>query len=388
MKWVNESGANWFPVSDESIIYDEIRPGIYQLFKVTSAAGSRIGLYRLGDKFEFPYKIYDLGTSELQKKIIKTWNSDLYKTKGRNLGVIYNGVKGTGKTVAAKILCNALNMPTILVQNYSDGFGEFIQGLNFECSILIDEAEKSFGYDEEDASRDLLRMIDGVLSNSRKLFILTTNHTDMMDNNFFDRPSRIRYIRDFSGIPDSTVKEYIADNLISKDKVEELLEYLKGSSITSIDILKSLIEEINIHETVDLSNFNLRPKQRIYSVYVFHPKCSDDMVKRMAKFINKNSDPSWIESSNSLKHVNLLCESFPEFNGLDFSPYDSICDFLGSHEVFERYYKGAYGFWGNKVEVGDEVDHHEVLAVCGDLVRTDDSTYTGPAEFNCFVKVI
>lgn len=56
----------------------------------------------------------------------------------------------------------------------------FIQQLDFECIVLIDEAEKTFKRGESDEV--LLKLIDGVYNRSRKLYILTTNTLNVNEN--------------------------------------------------------------------------------------------------------------------------------------------------------------------------------------------------------------
>ena len=131
----------------------------------------RIGLEKIAESFIVNFKVYGTEGKAINDHIIHTWNSDVFQKSGKNLGVIFNGLKGTGKTIAAKQLCNRLGLPTIVVSKPVDGLLEFIQALNFEAAVLIDEAEKTF--DEE--SEILLKMIDGVYNHRRKLYILTTN---------------------------------------------------------------------------------------------------------------------------------------------------------------------------------------------------------------------
>ena len=78
----------------------------------------------------------------------------------------------TGKTIAAKLLCNKIGLPVIVISKPMDGMLEFIQSLCFEAIILIDEAEKTFD-EEEDV---LLKMIDGVYnSNENCISLRLTN---------------------------------------------------------------------------------------------------------------------------------------------------------------------------------------------------------------------
>ncbi len=244
-KWIEENGI-YFPSFERKLI-NKLDLGIYQIVELDSPFGNKIGLKYLGERFEFPYKIYSLGTNYIESRIVTTWNSTEYIKSGKNLGVIYNGKKGAGKTVAAKVLCNKLNLPVIVVAEYMDGLLEFIQSLDFECVVLIDEAEKIFDSDDNEKDQLLLKVIDGVYNASRKLYILTTNTLSLNDN-LLSRPSRIRYIKHFNGIPIEAVDELIEEKLTDSSKAPQLKDFIshKCTSLT-IDIVENLITEVNIH---------------------------------------------------------------------------------------------------------------------------------------------
>ena len=94
-KWIIDDGV-FYPISGDTTLHLTPGPGVFQLFKNPKPQDGRIGLMKMGDKFEFDYKIYDLGSDGIMNKIEKTWNSDYYIKKNCNLGVIFNGLKGTG----------------------------------------------------------------------------------------------------------------------------------------------------------------------------------------------------------------------------------------------------------------------------------------------------
>jgi hypothetical protein len=87
---------------------------------------------------------------------------------------------------------------------------------------------------------------------SRHLFILTTNTLDV-NPNLIGRTGRIRYLINFKNIPEEIVKEYINDNLKKEyeDLKPQIIEKINLLEYNSIDLLKSLIEEVNITGVVD-----------------------------------------------------------------------------------------------------------------------------------------
>ena len=244
-KWVNEGGI-YFPISGDTVLLRTPGKGVFNVVKSQNPMDARLGLQRIGDAFEFNFKIYELGCEEMLQTIKKTWESEVFMKGEKNLGVIFNGLKGTGKTLSAKLLCNALDLPVVIVQYPYEGLVNFLQSLCFECVVFIDEAEKTFKKGEDDDV--LLRLIDGVYNQTRKLYILTTNQLTLNDN-LLGRPGRIRYRFEFGNLLPKAVKDYINDNLLPQyaDQRESILEQVDLLEISTIDILKALVDEVNIH---------------------------------------------------------------------------------------------------------------------------------------------
>ena len=257
-KWINEGGV-LFPIPGSATLLSTPGNGVFRIY--VDARTGRIGLEKIAESFIVNFKVYGTEGKAINDHIIHTWNSDVFQKSGKNLGVIFNGLKGTGKTIAAKQLCNRLGLPTIVVSKPVDGLLEFIQALNFEAAVLIDEAEKTF--DEE--SEILLKMIDGVYNHRRKLYILTTNELTL-DDNLIGRPGRIRYVKQFGNLELDVINEVITDTLEDKSLADGLIRLVNSLEISTIDILKSLIEECNITGripdpnlfNVPLSNLKLR----------------------------------------------------------------------------------------------------------------------------------
>jgi hypothetical protein len=136
-------------------------------------------------------------------------------------------------------------------------------------------------------------MIDNAGSNlSRHLFILTTNTLDV-NPNLIGRTGRIRYLVNYHNLPESTVNEYIDDNLKPelahlKDGILEkvnLLEY------NSIDLLKSIVEEVNITGTVDSPEneiMNIPVCKYSWDVYEFENAEWND-IEKIKKFVAENN---------------------------------------------------------------------------------------------------
>ena len=232
--------------------------GIYEVKE------SMTGYYlnRLGDSFIFNYKLYGIN-NEFIEHFIKTYNN----TTG-NLGILFNGIKGTGKTVTAEELCNRLELPVIIVKSCKgeDDMLEFLATqINFDCIFFFDEYEKEFK-----ESSSVLSFMDGVHNSQyRKVFLLTTNELEI-NSNLLGRPSRIRYVRSFGNLPEETTLELLNDILIDKGAIEPVLDLIRQMQIVTVDLVKALAQEVNIHgvNKIDLirKNFNLEFSDFTYLV--------------------------------------------------------------------------------------------------------------------------
>lgn len=274
------------------------KSGIFSLVEYKKT----IALRFIAEKFSYSYKVYDNINKDIKEHISKVWNSPLYKNK--NLGIIFNGLQGTGKTITAQTLCNELNLPVILIDSYIQGSIEFIESLEFEAVILIDEAEKIF---ENESEEILLRLTEGKLNKSRKLYILITNDKFSLNENLFNRPSRIRYIKEFNRISETFIDNYLEDNILDKSKKSELINYIKKDiNWVTIDILKEVVLEFNITNKIPVDMLNIPKSNNKYNVLIFDNVTNNDIYKinEILKQIPKDNYKEWLNSSVSEEFLN------------------------------------------------------------------------------------
>ena len=253
---------------------------------------SMTGFYlsKIAESFTFDYKLYGLNQKFIDY-VLKT-----YENTTGNLGVLLDGIKGTGKTVTAKELCNHLQLPVILVQSMGDSNDKLIKYLsttiNFDCIFFFDEYEKEFKN-----SSDVLSFMDGTYNSIyRKVFLLTTNELNV-DPNLLGRPSRIRYKKSFSNLPEEVTREILNDILEDKTAIEKVIELTHSMNIITIDLIKAIATEINIHGVEALPDiketFNIEFSRFTYlyrEVQVRHcdlkftPENIKDILKTFYKF--------------------------------------------------------------------------------------------------------
>lgn len=249
---------------------------------------NEIFLEEYADEFKFDFKIYGL-ESKFIEHVMKTFNS----TTG-NLGMLFNGVKGTGKTVTAKIIANMMGLPIILVNSPYPGLANFIANISCPCVLLFDEFEKNFSKEEGNDTM-LLSIMDGVFNSAyRRIFILTTNELHINEN-FIGRPSRIRYRKSFGNLQPEVVIEYLNDNLNDKSRVKEIVEFIDTLEISTIDILKCIVDEVNIHNCSinDFKHFiNVESAKYMYDVeFTWYGPAEEHSIEVFKGTFNKVGKP-------------------------------------------------------------------------------------------------
>lgn len=335
-KWINDGGI-LYPIPGYASLLTSPGNGIFRIYEQPQT--KRLGLEKIDDTFRFDFKIYDLDCEDIMSNIIKTWTSDLFRESNKNLGVIFNGIKGTGKTIAAKQLCNRIGLPVIVISKPVDGMLEFIQSLHFESIILIDEAEKTFREEQE----VLLKMIDGVYNDMRKLYILTTNKLSI-DENLLGRPGRIRYIKEFSNLSAKAVNDVIDDNLNDISLKDDVLKVVDSLEISTIDILKAIIDECNIMGSVPSDSTLNIPKAK-YKIQIisfdnlelkFHRELQDYIINHLAA---NESVINWLQKvigtdgkgKKFKKNLDLIEEMYDCRVCIEWRPTSTLGVYIGKH---------------------------------------------------------
>lgn len=366
--WV-QTGINFNRMQGPIISYNEIPVGVYKI------SMSKQGFYLeyVMSEFVFDYKIYGL-QEDFINHVIKTYN----EAQTGNLGILLNGTKGTGKTVAAKMIANRLHLPVIIVQNMGQEMNLQMMNylsteINFDCVFFFDEYEKTF-----DKDTTILSFMDGVYnSESRKVFLLTTN-TLSIDRNLIGRPSRILYLKKFGNLEIEAASEFLDDTLNNKEYKQEVLEFINLLSISTIDILKSVVREINIHEIEEFrkskSYFNVEINSYTYTCEYASANIYND----------SDFDVSKITPRIFLSELDRYLTPNPL--GFNVDEYELEGEDLKTYEKWEKSRKSKYPlvFHGKKYVISDDkfnklsvgqrfngntiigIDYYNHVVVCSD----------------------
>ncbi len=369
-KWINEGGI-LYPIPGYASLLTSPGNGIFRIYE--NPQTKRLGLEKIDDTFRFSFKIYDLDCEDIMSKIIRVWTSGLFRESNKNLGVIFNGVKGTGKTIAAKLLCNRIGLPVIVISKPVDGMLEFIQSLHFEGIILIDEAEKTFNEDRD----ILLKMIDGVYNDMRKLYILTTNKL-AIDENLLGRPGRIRYIKEFSNLSAKAVNDVIDDNLNDASLKEEVLKVVDSLEISTIDILKAIIDECNIMgvvpsdstlnipkakykmQIISFNNLDLKSHQELKDYIKEHMTYKETVADWLRRIIGTDES-----KKKPKKNMDLIDEMFDCNVDIEWQATSSLATYIGKRLGHRTVVSepDRYGFFTVESDWGET----ELCCLCNDI---------------------
>lgn len=233
-----------------------IEAGIYQV-----NMNPMTGLYlsRISKSFKLPKKIYNIESTFIQRALKS------FREISGNLGIILNGIKGTGKTITAKLIAQQSNLPILLVEHPFEGLPAFISKIDFDCVIFIDEYEKVFNGDERGI---LLSVMDGVQNPHAKIMYLLTTNSLRVNENLVNRPSRIRYLKEYGDLPKETISEILEDLLENKEFMSDALTTISELNQITMDSVVEIIKEINIHNespTKFIKFFNISQDNQVYT---------------------------------------------------------------------------------------------------------------------------
>ena len=304
------------------------------------------------EDFDTPSKLYGDTTRNTDRIINSFWNRD------KSTGVMLVGEKGSGKTLLSKNICIELakqSVPTIVINApwHGDKFNTLIQSIEQPCIVLFDEFEKVYNSEEQEA---LLTLLDGIYS-SKKLFMLTSNDKWRVDQHMRNRPGRIFYMVNFTGLDADFIREYCVDNLKNQKHTETIVNIASVFSAFNFDMLKAMVEEMN--------RYNETPQEamRILNVKAeFDGGASYKMeILKGDRVADRTSPTTWNGAPLSSKEI---CVSFwfkSKKKSVD-TPKEVVSPVLAS----------------NVIEIGDMDDEdngwHEKEFTNDDLVKFNNKT--------------
>jgi len=231
----------------DGMIKDDMTPGVYR--PVETITG--FYLERIQESFE-NVNLFGEESRRRQEKTIKRFSQ-----LERSMGVMFSGMKGTGKSQTVKNISNHFieeGYPCIVIdKNISYSILTTLTSKLDKCVFLFDEFEKNFkekqGNENGDTmtQSDLLTFFDGIYSNGKFLFLLTANSEDDILDMFFDRPERIRFIFRYGKLSEEEIKEYLE----AYDEYSDVNLSTLSRITLNFDLLKNIVQELKFNEDID-----------------------------------------------------------------------------------------------------------------------------------------
>ena len=242
--------------------YDLINGKVYNLKYERYGVGS---YFEEDGSLSLPKKVYTTKDDDI---FIKRVNTYFKKTSKLSTGVMLSGIKGTGKTVLAKVIARDSGLPVIVVnENYpTRRINDFFKKFSTPVCVIFDEVDKNWN------TEFLLGWLDGVQTNAKKLVLFTCNDDQVVSTYLKDRCSRVRYLRNFAADENTKfLKSIIKDKGID-DKNDELYTFITSSfNLLSMDNILSFLDEKMLFP--DYDNYTIIKDMNI--------KLKDSFIKKM-----------------------------------------------------------------------------------------------------------
>jgi ATPase family associated with various cellular activities (AAA) len=214
-----------------------------------------------------PVKVYGQDTNSRASRYLDFFVDH----HGKTLGSLLIGEPGSGKTLLMRKIINmalSRDIHVILVESgfHGSNFNSFIheQLRGISAVVAMDEFEKMYDMRDDEVLAPLLTLFDGPLT-SHKFFVCTANNRDAVADPFFNRPSRIRYMAQFTSVSNEVIEEYLSDNLKFPELMSELMSVLVGMDKVNFDCLATATAEVNRTGSVTNAMVDLNIKDKYTS---------------------------------------------------------------------------------------------------------------------------
>ena len=178
---------------------------------------------------------------KISNRIVSSYNSEL-----KNLGVLFSGIKGSGKTFQMQHICNnflSLNIPVITISEAFHGSElEYFLNTLGECVLVFDEFTNIY---ERELQTKILSLIDGNFT-CKRLVLFSTNDYHLLAKEFINRPGRIKYHLKYSSISLEELNEYCSIYLNNTDLIPDIIELYNRHAFVTYDLLKTIVNECNL----------------------------------------------------------------------------------------------------------------------------------------------
>lgn len=240
MKIINY-GNHYEIYSDDLKTFDKLPSATYKVLFNPMAGFS---LIKVDDFKSNGEKIYGSHKEKIEK-VIKT-----YREFNRSLGVILSGNKGMGKSMFVQLAAEEvtkMGLPVIMVTKAYPGIADFIDKIDQEALIVFDEFEKMFDENKEgvESQDNLLGLFDGT-SQKKRMYAITVNNLNKVNEFILSRPGRFHYHIRFDYPNAEEIEVYLKDKLDEKyyGEIKHVVAFASKVKV-NYDSLRAIAFELN-----------------------------------------------------------------------------------------------------------------------------------------------
>jgi hypothetical protein len=268
-----KNGTSVRPVGDLRQVSNILEPDVYEI-EIVPMSGPKFEIITNMD-LSVPKRVY----GGVQNRVNKAFKA--FDRRPLNTGILLSGDRGMGKTLFIRIAINealARGIAVIILKQ-TDALDDVISLINRVSQpllVIMDEFEKNFVIDSSkgiDSQMPFLSMLDGLGSNSKRMFIASINNLGKMNDFMLNRPGRFYYHFSYAKLSEDDMREYLKSETIGIDEntINYAVSMLQNYTI-NYDGLSAIAAELNAGCSIDETLQDLNLDREGESSLCFHIK--------------------------------------------------------------------------------------------------------------------
>jgi SpoVK/Ycf46/Vps4 family AAA+-type ATPase len=205
---------------------------------------------------------------------------------------------------------------------YIPGIAEYLNSIEQEVMVLFDEFDKVFkSTDKMDPQAEMLTLFDGI-AQGKKLFVVTCNKLDGLNDFLINRPGRFHYHFRFQYPDAAAITEYLQDALDKKywKEINEVITFSRKVNL-NYDCLRAIAFELNSGDSFAevIKDLNIVNIERDRFTLIIQLDNGESLKIRNYALDIFSEDEMWVEFEDA--------ERINDLAYVHFTPADNVYDY-------------------------------------------------------------